>query len=201
MALLDELGIADRTLVVFTSDNGPHREGGANPDYFRSYGEFRGVKRDLYEGGIRLPMIARLPGTVKAGSITDEQATMWDMFPTFAEIAGVDVSDRNLDGVSMVPTLFGKDNQIHHEELYWEFHENGGTIAVRKGEWKLIVFGVNGNYEHLGEADFSGLRYELYNIEKDIHEDNDLSGEYPDLVKTLIQDIKDTHVPNQNFMF
>jgi len=199
--LVDDLGLADRTLIVFTSDNGPHREGGANPDYFRSYGEFRGVKRDLYEGGIRLPMIARLPGTVKAGSTSTEMATMWDMLPTFAEIAGVDVSDKGLDGISILPTLCGEEQKAHHEELYWEFHENGGTIAVRKGEWKLIVFGVNGRYDHLGEAGYPGLRYELYNIPKDIHEDHDVSSEHQDMVRQLIQDIKDTHSPNENFMF
>jgi len=201
LGLLDELGIADRTLVVFTSDNGPHREGGANPDYFRSYGEFRGVKRDLYEGGIRLPMIARLPGTVEAGSSSGELATMWDMFPTFAEIAGVDVSGKGLDGVSLVPTLTGKGRQIHHDRLYWEFHENGGTIALRKGEWKLIVFGVNGRFDHLGETGYPGLRYELYHIPEDVHEDRDVSAEHPDIVQELIRDIRSFHVPNPDFMF
>jgi len=199
--LLDELGIADRTLIVFTSDNGPHREGGANPDYFRSYGQFRGVKRDLYEGGIRLPMIVRLPGTIRAGSTSDEMTTMWDMLPTFADVAKVDVSEKDLDGISILPTLTGKGSQAHHDELYWEFHENGGTIAVRKGEWKLIVFGVNGRYEHLGKADSPGLRYELYNIPRDIHEDHDLSAEHPEIVQELIRDIKATHTENDNFRF
>jgi len=200
--LVEELGIAGRTLIVFTSDNGPHREGGANPDYFRSYGDFRGVKRDLYEGGIRLPMIAYLPGKIKAGSTSSEMTAMWDMFPTFAELAGADVSGRGLDGISVLPTLFGNGTaQEHHDELYWEFHENGGTIAVRKGEWKMIVFGVNGRYEHLGEPGFPGLRYELYNIPKDIHEDFDLSAEHPELVEELIKDIRETHEKNGLFPF
>jgi len=201
-ALLDELGIAGRTLVCFTSDNGPHREGGANPDYFRSYGDFRGVKRDLYEGGIRLPLVARLPGKIKAGSVTDEKAAMWDMFPTFAQIAGADVSGLDLDGVSLVPTLFGRPSQQrHHDVLYWEFHENGGTAAVRRGDWKLIVSGLNGRYAHLGEEGFPGIRYELYNIAEDIHEDNNLAGAHPEIVREFVGIIQSTHVPNTDFLF
>jgi len=202
VSLLDELGIADKTLICFTSDNGPHREGGANPDYFRSYGEFRGIKRDLYEGGIRLPLIARLPGKIKAGTVSEELATMWDMFPTFAELAAVDVSSHQLDGVSLLPTMLGKaKRQKHHDVLYWEFHENGGTAAVRKGEWKLIVFGLNGRYSHLGESGFPGLRYELYNLAEDIHEDHDLASEHPDIVDELVGIIKSSHVPNPDFLF
>lgn len=201
VALVDSLGLAERTLIVFTSDNGPHREGGANPDYFLSYGPFRGVKRDLYEGGIRLPMIARLPGTIAEGSVSNETATMYDMMATFAEAAGAELPV-STDGISVWPAMTSDTvRQEHHDFLYWEFHENGGTLAVREGDWKLIVFGLNGRFEHLGETDFPGLRYELYNLADDIHEDRDLAAGYPEKVSHLLDIARRNHVPNEYFLF
>jgi len=200
-ALVDSLGLTENTLIIFTSDNGPHREGGANPDYFLSYGPFRGVKRDLYEGGIRLPMIARLPGTIAEGTTSDHIATMYDMMPTFAEITGTELPITS-DGLSVWPAMTGReDEQKTHETLYWEFHENGGTLAVREGDWKVIAFGLNGRYEHLGETGFPGLRYELYNIAEDIHEDHNLADRYPEKVQHLLEIARRTHVPNENFLF
>lgn len=191
---LEELGIADRTLVVFTSDNGPHREGGANPDYFDSYGDLRGVKRDLYEGGIRLPMVAWAPGTVPAGMKNDRLVAMWDMLPTFAEIAGAQIPDSvRLDGISLVPTLRGQDaEQKDHPYLYWEFHERGGKIAVRMGKWKGIIQ----NFTRDAEA-----QYELYDLSADIHEDHDVATEHPEIVERIRQIVREARTESPIFKF
>ncbi|MDE6179363.1 MAG: arylsulfatase, partial [Duncaniella sp.] len=175
MDMLRELGIDDNTLVVFTSDNGPHKEGGANPDYFASYGPYRGIKRDLYEGGIRMPFIVRCPGTVPAGVDNDHIMAFWDMLPTFAEVArSKDVIAT--DGISLVPTLTGKEGQKEHEYLYWEFHEGGGKQAIRVGDWKGVRLNV-------GEP--SKTTFELYNLAEDIHEDNNVAASHPEIAERL----------------
>jgi arylsulfatase A-like enzyme len=134
--LLEARGIERNTLVMFISDNGPHREGGADPAFFRSAGNLRGIKRDLYEGGIRVPMIARWPGTVPAGRVSDHVWAHWDVLPTLADTAGVTVSS-GLDGMSMARALRGQA-QPSHAFLYWEFHERGFQQAVRMGSWKAV---------------------------------------------------------------
>lgn len=175
MDMLRELGIDDNTLVVFTSDNGPHKEGGANPDYFASYGPYRGIKRDLYEGGIRMPFIVRYPGTVPAGVDNDHIMAFWDMLPTFAEVArSKDVIAT--DGISLVPTLTGKEGQKEHEYLYWEFHEGGGKQAIRVGDWKGVRLNV-------GEP--SKTTFELYNLAEDVHEDNNVAASHPEIAERL----------------
>ena len=136
---LKDLGIDENTLVFFTSDNGPHREGGADPEFFDSSGPLRGIKRDLYEGGIRVPLIARWPGRIKAGAVTDHVSAFWDFLPTLAELAGVRASRRTSTASRMLPTLLGQpDQQKKHEFLYWEFHEGGSIQAVRMGRWKAV---------------------------------------------------------------
>lgn len=175
MDMLRELDIDDNTLVVFTSDNGPHKEGGANPDYFASYGPYRGIKRDLYEGGIRMPFIVRCPGTVPAGVDNDHIMAFWDMLPTFAEVArSKDVIAT--DGISLVPTLTGKEGQKEHEYLYWEFHEGGGKQAIRVGDWKGVRLNV-------GEP--SKTTFELYNLAEDVHEDNNVAASHPEIAERL----------------
>ena len=140
-----ELGLEEKTIIIFSSDNGPHREGGADPDYFDSNGTYTGYKRDLTEGGIRVPMIASWPGKIKEGSRSDLPSAFWDMFPTFAQLAGVEVPE-NIDGISILPTLLGEKEQKKHEYLYWEFHEGGGKQAVLyKGKWKGIRLDVREN--------------------------------------------------------
>ncbi len=134
--LIDRRGMANRTLVMFISDNGPHIEGGGDPEFFKSSGGLRGVKRDLYEGGIRVPMIARWRGSVPAGRVSDHPSAHWDLFPTLAEAAGVKVR-AGLDGVSILRTLRGQ-RQPAHDFLYWEFHERGFQQAVRMGNWKAV---------------------------------------------------------------
>ncbi|MBM4024790.1 MAG: arylsulfatase [Planctomycetes bacterium] len=135
---LKDLGLDENTLVFFTSDNGPHREGGADPDFFDSNGPLRGIKRDLYEGGIRVPLLARWPGRIAAGAVTDHISAFWDFLPTCAELAGAGPM-ANTDGISLLPTLLGSPElQRKHEALYWEFHEGGSVQAVRMGRWKAV---------------------------------------------------------------
>lgn len=143
MTLLKARGIDDNTLVIFTSDNGPHGEGGHDYQFFDSNGPLRGFKRDLYEGGIRVPFIAHWPEKIAPGSTSDQIGAFWDFFPTAAEIAGADVS-QNIDGISILPTLLGEpEKQQQHKYLYWEFFERGGRQAIRVGDHKAIRYNVN----------------------------------------------------------
>ncbi|MCM1138817.1 MAG: arylsulfatase [Duncaniella sp.] len=191
MNLLAELGIDDNTIVIFTSDNGPHREGGANPDYFDSYGPYRGIKRDLYEGGIRMPMIIRYPGKIKEGSTNDHILAFWDMMPTFAELTGTELKS-NTDGISFLPTLLGKDGQKEHDYLYWEFHEGGGKQALRMGDWKAVRLNVSDSTKRITE---------LYNLATDTHEDNNVADQNTELVARMdfLMDSVRTHSDLFNF--
>ena len=193
VAKLKELGLDKNTVIFFSSDNGPHREGGANPDFFKSYGPFRGVKRDLYEGGIRLPLIAWAPGKVKSGVNSNHICAMWDMMPTFAGIAGVKLhKNTKTDGISILPTLTGKGKQKQHKFLYWEFHERGGKIALRKGDWKLVIQQIMVNKD---------AEPELYNLVTDRHEDNNVANQHPEIVKEMLQLMKSSHVESTIFHF
>jgi arylsulfatase A-like enzyme len=174
MAKLEALGIAKNTLIIFTSDNGPHKEGGADPDYFDSNGPFKGYKRDLYEGGIRVPLIVSWPGKIKEGSKSDHVSAFWDFMPTVCDIIGVDIP-LEIDGISYLPALKGGE-QTKHEYLYWEFHERGGRVALRQGDWKLVRYNVN--KEPVGE-------YELYNLSNDVGEENNLAKEMSEKVEEL----------------
>ncbi|MEL7342350.1 MAG: sulfatase-like hydrolase/transferase, partial [Bacteroidota bacterium] len=141
-AKLEELGVADNTLIVFASDNGPHQEGNHKVDFFDSNGELRGSKRDLYEGGIRIPMIAHWPGKIQGGSTSDHISAFWDWLPTFCDVAGVEIPEQT-DGLSLLPSFYGKpESQNKHDFLYWEFYELGGRQAVREGDWKYIKLNV-----------------------------------------------------------
>ncbi len=169
---LSDLGLADRTIVFFTSDNGPHREGGADPDFFHSSGPLRGFKRALYEGGIRVPMIVRYPGHVAAGTTSPQVWAFWDALPTLAELAGAEAPE-GIDGISMVPALLGAKAagrpQQDHEYLYWEFPERGFAQAIRMGEWKAV-------------RNKPDAQIELYDLSHDLHEDHNLAKEHPDVV-------------------
>ncbi len=135
---LDELGLADNTIVLFSSDNGPHREGGADPDFFNSAGSLTGCKRDLYEGGIRVPLVVRWPGKIPAGTVTDHISAFWDVLPTLAEVADAECPP-GIDGVSFLPTLLGHHQPDDDRFLYWEFNERGfNEQAARRGRWKAI---------------------------------------------------------------
>ncbi|MDH5397447.1 MAG: arylsulfatase [Cyclobacteriaceae bacterium] len=190
MAKLEELGLADNTIVMFTSDNGPHLEGGADPDYFDSNGPLKGYKRDVYEGGIRVPMIVKWPDIVSAGSKTEHISAFWDVMPTLAEIAGT-TTPENLDGISFLPTLTG-EQQPQHEYLYWEFHEKGGRIAVRKDHWKGVKLNVKKD---------PNSPMELYDLSKDIGEENDIANEHPEIVMELEEIMKNARYENPVFSF
>lgn len=187
---LKELGLEKNTLVIFSSDNGPHQEGGADPDYFDSNGPLRGYKRDLYEGGIRVPTIAFWEGKIMAGSKSEHISAFWDFLPTVAEVAGIQTPE-NIDGISYLPSLMGKE-QKQHEFLYWEFHELGGRKAVRKGDWKLVQYNV---------FDPSKTTSELYFLSSDIGEENNLAAENPEKVNELQILMNSARIENQDFPF
>jgi arylsulfatase A-like enzyme len=174
MRLLKELDIDDNTIVIFTSDNGPHHEGGHDPDFWNSNGRLRGNKRDLYEGGIRVPMIVRWPGRVQPGTTSDHVSAFWDILPTFCEIAEIHTPD-DIDGISLLPTLLRKD-QINHDYLYWEFTEQGGKQAIRKGNYKAIKLNV------LENPDAEIL---LYNLKNDLKESKNIADQYPQIIDEM----------------
>ena len=181
MQLLEEQGLAENTVLIFTSDNGPHEEGGADPEYFNHDGMFRGLKRSTHEGGIRIPFIVRWPGHIKAGSESDQPFAFYDLMPTFCEMAGCESAAG--DGISILPTLTGKGVQRQHDHLYWEFHETD-MIGVRWGNWKLVV---------------KSGKSSLYNLANDPHEDNDLAAQNPDIVRHLIRKIYEDHTDSPLF--
>ncbi len=190
MQKLVELGIDNNTIVIFASDNGPHLEGGADPDYFDSNGPLRGYKRDNYEGGIRTAMIVRWPGKVRPGTVSDHISAFWDVLPTFADITGASAPE-GIDGISFLPELLGK-KQSKHEYLYWEFHEQGGKMAIRSGDWKAVKLNAGNPAEST---------IELYDLSSDTGETNDLAASKPELVKKLEQMMNDAHVPSDIFPF
>lgn len=191
---LREKGLDKNTLVIFTSDNGPHKEGGGDPSFFGKNNPLKGIKRDCFEGGVRVPFIAWWPGTIKAGSVNKHQAIFYDMMPTFCELAGVKdyarkYRNKNLkndyfDGISIVPTLLGEDNkQQSHEYLYWEFSERD-QMGVRWNDWKLVVV--------------KGKSY-LFDLSKDIHEDHDIAAQHPDIVQKMYGFIRQEHTPSKDY--
>lgn len=172
VAKLDALGLGKNTLVIFTSDNGPHQEGGKDNDFFNADGPLRGLKRDLYEGGIRVPFIARWPGTIAPGTTTAHASALWDFPATALEVAGVGRGTLPADGISYLPTLRGRgDEQASHDHLYWEFVVNGvARQAIRQGDWKAVRYGVD-------------AKIELYDLATDLSETRDLSAQHPDRVR------------------
>ena len=193
MAMLHKKGLADNTIVIFTSDNGPHEEGGADPTFFGRDGKLKGLKRSCHEGGIRVPFIVSWPKGIKPGQESDHILAFYDLMPTFAEIAGVSdvpgtygnkaLETDYFDGISFVPTLTGSGVQKQHDFLYWEFDETD-QIALRQGPWKLIVK--------------KGVP-ELYNLESDLHEDNNLAAQYPQRVRSMVEILLREHTSSAHF--
>jgi arylsulfatase A-like enzyme len=166
MALLKELGLDEKTLVFFASDNGA----GYQPKFFQSSGPLRGMKRDMYEGGLRSPSIARWPGKIQAGVVSDQVWAFWDFMPTAAELVG-EKTPKNTDGISILPALLA-GKTVEHPPLYFEFHERGFEQAVRMGDWKAVRHGTN-------------KPVELYDLKKDLAEKNNVAAEHPDMVKKV----------------
>lgn len=184
IALLAELGIDRDTAVFFSSDNGPAQEGGGEPEFFDSNGPFRGIKRDLYEGGVRIPLIARWTGRIKPGRVNRDPFALWDLFPTFAEIAGAPVP-ANLDGLSLVPALIGR-RQTQHEYLYWEFHERGFEQAIHAGRWKGVRHGLR-------------KQIELYDLYADPSEQRGLAARFPEVARRLEAQLDSARTPSAEF--
>ena len=187
VAQLKELGLYENTLIIFTSDNGATFNGGTDSPWFNSGGpfdeEFGRGKGYTYEGGIRVPMIASWPGHITPNSESDHISAFWDVMPTFCEIAGVEAPE-DTDGISFLPTLMGK-TQPKHKYLYWEFPESGGQQAVRMGKWKAIRKNITkGN-----------MVLELYDLEQDIKEQNNIAVKHPSIVKQMEEIMKKEHVP------
>jgi arylsulfatase A-like enzyme len=182
--VLHARGLDERTLVLFTSDNGPHREGGGDPQFFNSSGGFRGIKRDLYEGGIRVPMIARWTGTIPAGRVSNHVWAHWDVFPTLADVAGAK-APAGLDGKSTAAVLRGQ-NQPAQDYLYWEFHERGFQQAVRMGRWKAVRLKP-------------GAPLELYDLESDPYEARDVASANIDVVTRIETYLKTARTPSDRW--
>ena len=183
LAKLREHGIAENTLVIFSSDNGPHQEGNHKMEFFDSNGSLNGMKRDLTDGGIRVPTIAWWPGKVAPGSETAHLSAFQDFLPTAIELAGSDPPKR-CDGISFAPTLRGKGEQAEHAYLYWEFLERGGKQAVLKGDWKLIKRDVQ------KKPDAAPL---LFNLAADVSEQTDVAADHPQIVQQLLKHMEAAH--------
>lgn len=193
MTALQKQGLAQNTLVIFTSDNGPHNEGGGDPDFFGHNAELRGIKRQTHEGGVRVPFIAWWPSRIKEGAVNDHILAFYDVMPTLCELMGVDdyaerydndhLTTDHFDGISFAPTLLSEEGQQQHEFLYWEFEETD-QVAVRMGDWKMVSKG--------------GIPH-LYNLTEDLHEDNNLAAEHPDIVRRMVEIAHREHTESPYF--
>lgn len=187
MALVKQLGLDDNTYIFFTSDNGPHKEGGGDPVYFDSNGQLKGLKRDLYEGGIRVPLLVRAPGKVSAGQVSNIQWAFWDILPTFTDLAQTRTFP-GIDGLSYCSALNGKEPTKKHDYLYWQFNEGYIQEAVLRGKWKLLRF----------KRQDTPARFELYDLSEDIGETHDLAASHPDIVKELTGIMLKSKSPAEN---
>jgi uncharacterized sulfatase len=186
---LQQFGIDENTLVIFSSDNGHHKEGGNDPELFDANGPLRGMKRALYEGGIRVPTIARWPGTIAAGKVSDHRAYFGDLLATAADLAGQPGSvPEGTQSISFLPTLKGDEaDQKQHSHLYWEFYEQGSRQAVR--------FGSDGKWKAIRQPMLTG-KVELYDLSQDLGEENDLAESNPDLVAEAVALMESSHQPD-----
>ncbi len=193
---LKDLGLYDNTLIIFTSDNGPTYNGGTDSPWFDSGGPFKSVygrgKGFVYEGGIRVPMIAEWPGQIKPGSETGHISAFYDVLPTLCDVAGV-VKPKDIDGISFLPVLLG-EKQKKHEFLYWEFPEYGGQLAIRMGKWKAVC-------RNMRKKD--NFTFELYDLDNDIGETKDIASEHPDIIEKIKRIVKEQHTesPNPRWQF
>jgi arylsulfatase A-like enzyme len=186
-ALVKELGLDSNTLIIFTSDNGPCKTVSHDPEFFDSNGPFNGYKRDLLEGGIRVPLVARWPGKVPAGATSDQVWTFWDVLPTFAEIAGLP-EPKDIDGISMLPTLLGKEQPESHDYLYWDYGHCREVYqqALRMDDWKGIRVGQNAPIA-------------LYDLNTDPGETRDVAQAHPDVVNQIEAHMKAAVTPSPDY--
>lgn len=190
VGLLKDLQLDERTLVLFTSDNGPTYNGGTDSTFFESTGPLRGLKGSVYEGGIRVPLIARWPGRIAAGKVTGHIAAMWDVLPTVCEITGTE-APAGIDGISLAPTLLGKGGQKEHEYLYWEYPAGGGQQAVRSGDFKAVRQNM-----------LRGpIRTELYDLRNDVGEQRDIAADHPEVVRRMERTMREARRPSPTFKF
>jgi arylsulfatase A-like enzyme len=182
-AKLKEHGLDEKTLVIFSSDNGPHQEGGHLSDYFDSNGPYRGKKRDLFDGGVRVPTIARWPGKIAPGATSAHLSGFQDLLPTMCELVGAEPPPQT-DGISLLPTLLGKQQTAQHEYLYWEFGERGGKVGLVKDNWKAI---------RRGTAKNPNAPIELYDQSKDPGEERNIAADHPELVDRLAKLMRKAH--------
>jgi arylsulfatase A len=188
---LQKLGMDDDTLIMLSSDNGPHLEGGHDPKFWDSNGPFQGHKRSLYDGGIRVPLLARWPGKIQEGSVNEHISAHWDLLPTLCDLAGVAIP-QGVDGLSMVPALTGRGSQERHEYLYWEFYEAGGKRALRMGQWKAVRNGLR---------DDPDAKIELYDILQDLGERRDVAAANPEVVAQAQRFFEAAHTPDPRWQY
>ncbi|WP_245949285.1 arylsulfatase [Lutibacter citreus] len=187
MTILEDLGIDDNTIIIFTSDNGAHHEGGHDPNFWNSNGNLKGGKRDVYEGGIRAPMLAYWPGKIKAGSVTNHPSAFWDVMATASELTNQPIPEQ-CDGISFLPTLLGKKSkQKKADYLYWKFTNWQTTkVAVRIGDYKGVLI----NYNKTSKSPEHVTPFELYDLSKDLGEENNMASENPKMVAKMMKVIK-----------
>ncbi|HZH72988.1 MAG TPA: arylsulfatase [Mariniphaga sp.] len=194
VATLKALNLYENTLIIFSSDNGPTFNGGTDSPWFDSAKPFKSErgwgKANLTEGGIRIPMIAHWSGKIKPGTSTDLISAHYDVLPTLCEVINVQ-PEGELDGISFLPTLLGQEDQNEHDFLYWEFPASGGQQAVRMGKWKGLRRNIFKN----------DMDIQLYNLEEDIQELNDISQKHPEIVKQIKAIFDKEHTPAENERF
>lgn len=189
VATLKKQNLLNDTLIIFTSDNGPSTEGGYKTEYLDSNSNLRGSKRDLYEGGIRVPFIASWPASIKAGQTTDHPSAFWDFLPTVCDLVGKPMPEK-IQGISFATTLTGKAEQAKHPYLYWEFHEQNFKRAIQVGDWKLVQTNV---------AQPEKTITELYDLSKDLSETTNLAATNPEKTAELLKLINKARIPNKDF--
>jgi arylsulfatase A-like enzyme len=188
LELLQELGVDENTIVTFSSDNGAHREGGHDPDFWDSNGPLRGIKRDMYDGGILTPFMARWPSMIKPQSTTSHISAFWDVVPTMAELIDQPIPKQS-DGISFLPTLLGEaKRQKKHAYLYWEHRAKSPDRAVRMGKWKAVV-------QRASKKGRKPAKLELFNLEVDPSEQKDVAASHPEIVDRIQRIMKKAHRP------
>jgi arylsulfatase A len=187
ISLLQKLNLETNTVVFFSSDNGPQGDHWKRvADFFNGAGPFRGYKGQFFEGGIRVPLIARWPGHIKPATTNDHVCAFWDVLPTLSELART-TPPGNLDGISFVPTLLGRSDQKKHEFLYWEMGRNENlSQAVRLGNWKAL-------------RPKASAALQLYDLSSDIGEKTDVAAAHPDIIKKIENVMSSQHTPEREY--